>query len=146
MVELAPSHNDVPPEIRGGHIDLGQAVELLWPGGKTIIACGHAFVGQEGYQVKVANILKMGDDQESLLGWAYQHRLGPYNPDEYEHEGFRRLNGKTAGHARLPDTFFVWISEIDDSLVLEENEKRAREIMDWALSLDNSPRPNLLQK
>lgn len=146
MVELGPSHNDVPPEVRGGHISLEEAFELLWPGGKTIIACGHTFVGKEGYQVKVANILKMEDDQETLVGWAYQHRLGSYDPDKYEHEGFHRINGKTASHARLPDTFFVWISEIDDSMVLEENEPRAREIMDWALSLDNSPRPNLLQK
>ena len=131
----------------GGYIPREKAAELLWPGGKTIIACGHAFVG-EGFQTKVANIVKMSNDDKTLLGWAYQHRLGPYQPDE--HEGFHRVHddgteGPGHGPARFPDTFFVWISEIDESIVLEENEKRAREIMDWALSLDNSKRPNLLQ-
>ena len=133
-----------PSEIIGDHISLQEALQLLWSGGKAMIVCGHAFVGNEGYQVKVANILKMAEDQETLLGWAYQHRLGPYPPEEYEHEGFHRINGKTAGHARLPDTFFVWISEIDDSVILEENERRARKIMNWALSFDNTERPNLL--
>ena len=136
--------SDKPSEIIGNHIPLEEALGLLWPGGKAIIACGHAFVGREGYQVKVANILKLAEDQETLLGWVYQHRLGPYPTEEYEHEGFHRLNSKTAGHARLPEMFFVWISEVDASVIPEGNERRAREIMDWALSLDNSERPNLL--
>jgi len=143
--ESVPSGSSTPAEIKGDKIPLEEAVKLLASERKAIIACGTAFVGEEGYNVTVANILQMAKDQQTLLGWAYQHRLGPYPPDEYEHEGFHRLEGKTAGHARLPDTFFCWISEIDESVILEENEKRAREILDWALSLGyDTPRPGLL--
>jgi len=132
MTESEPQRKSVPPEIIGEYLSLGEAFELLWPGKKTIIACGHAVVGEEGFQVKVANILKMGEDDETILGWAYQHMLSPDHPGNYEHEGFWRVEGKEAGPIRLPDTLFVWISEIDESMAIESSENRAREIMDWA--------------
>ncbi len=136
---------DTPEEIIGEKIPLEEAMQLLWPGGRAIIACGHAFVGEEGHQTTVANILKLSADEKTLLGWAYQHRLTPDTPNDYEHEGFNRVDGPGKGHARLPDTFFAWISEINESVILEENEQRAREIIDWALSLGyDTPRPGLL--
>ena len=89
--------------------------------------------------------VKLTDDEQIMVGWSYQHRLDPYGEyGHYEHEGFHRIDGGVS-HAKLPDTFFVWISEIDESVTLVDSEKRAREIMDWALSLDDSERPNLLQ-
>lgn len=141
MTEQEPRLTSIPPEIKGEHVSLDQAMELLYPGGKSVIICGHAVAGEEGYQVIVANILKLSDDNETLVGWAYQHR---FDTQEYEHEGFHRVYGKTAGHAMLPNTLMFWISEIDDSAVLEENETRAREIMDWALENGfDLPHPNL---
>jgi len=62
---------DTPEEIIGEKIPLEEAMQLLWPGGRAIIACGHAFVGEEGHQTTVANILKLSADEKTLLGWAY---------------------------------------------------------------------------
>lgn len=111
--------------------------------GKCVLSCGHAFVGEEGFQVRVASILQLTPDKKGLIGWAFQHRLDPYGRyGEYENEGFHRINGKGPPKARLPDTFFHIVAEVNESLVEEKSEQRVKEIMSWSLDLiDNDGVP-----
>lgn len=103
--------------------------------GTCMLSCGH-IMDAEGFQVRVASILKITPDQQGFTGWAYQFRITPEdNNDKYEYDGFHRIDGQGAPKARLPDTFFHMVAEVDEVLIEEQSEQRVKEIMSWVLEL-----------
>lgn len=120
---LRPPYFEKAPKEVKRELNYEEAIKLLSFDGGSILMCGMAFTGEEGYPTRVVGILRLTEDKQNLEGWCYQHR--PANPEQYDQEGFHRITPEDISKAKLPQAMFAVCAEVDRSLTEEKSRQTA---------------------